>query len=153
MKCPKCQTENPEGVKFCGECGQSLQIELACPECGHVNPLDVKFCYECGHSLIEEAPAPSVPPSPDHTSFVDGRYQVKRFLGEGGKKKVYLAHDSKLDRDIAFALLKTEKLDDEARTRITREAKAMGRLGSHQHIVTIFDQHGATRCRHGLDFH
>jgi len=21
MKCPKCQAENPEGVKFCGECG------------------------------------------------------------------------------------------------------------------------------------
>jgi len=64
---------------------------------------------------------------------------VKRFLGEGGKKKVYLAHDTLLDRDVAFALLKTEKLDDEARTRITREAQAMGRLGSHQHIVTVHD--------------
>lgn len=21
MKCPKFQTENPEGLKFCGECG------------------------------------------------------------------------------------------------------------------------------------
>jgi len=63
-----------------------------------------------------------------------------RNLAEGGKKKVYLAHDGKLDRDVAFKLQKTEKLDDEARTRITREAKAMGRLGSHQHIVTVFDQ-------------
>ena len=27
-------------------------------------------------------------------SFADGRYQVKRFLGEGGKKRVYLAHDT-----------------------------------------------------------
>ncbi len=25
------------------------------------------------------------------TSFANGRYEVKRFLGEGGKKKVYLA--------------------------------------------------------------
>jgi len=24
MKCPKCQAENPEGVKFCGECGHRL---------------------------------------------------------------------------------------------------------------------------------
>ncbi len=38
------------------------------------------------------------------TSFADGRYQVKRFLGEGGKKKVYLAHDTTLDREVAFAL-------------------------------------------------
>ncbi len=32
------------------------------------------------------------------TSFASGRYEVKRFLGEGGKKKVYLAQDTLLDR-------------------------------------------------------
>ncbi len=73
------------------------------------------------------------------TSFSNGRYQVERFLGEGGKKKVYLAHDSTLDREVAFALVKTEGLDDTSRTRIQREAQAMGRLGSHPHIVTVFD--------------
>ena len=73
------------------------------------------------------------------TSFADGRYQVKSFLGEGGKKKVYLAHDASLDRDVAFALIRTEGLDEVARTRITREAQAMGRLGSHPYIVTVFD--------------
>jgi hypothetical protein len=64
---------------------------------------------------------------------------VRKFLGEGGKKKVYLAHDSQLDRDVAFALIKTEGLDAAARERVTREAQAMGRLGSHPHIVTVFD--------------
>jgi len=44
------------------------------------------------------------------TSFANGRYEVKRFLGEGGKKKVYLAHDTTLDREVAFALIKTEGL-------------------------------------------
>jgi len=24
MKCPKCQSENPEGAKFCNECGKKL---------------------------------------------------------------------------------------------------------------------------------
>ena len=57
----------------------------------------------------------------------------------GGKKKVYLAHDSLLDRDVAFALIKTDGLDQAGRGRITREAQAMGRLGSHPHIVTVFD--------------
>ena len=78
--------------------------------------------------------------SPDQpTSFANGRYEVKRFLGEGGKKKVYLAQDTLLDREVAFALIKTEGLDEISRTRITREAQAMGRLGSHPHIVTVFD--------------
>jgi len=37
-------------------------------------------------------------------------------LGEGGKKRVYLTHNTVLDRDAAFALIKTERLDAEART-------------------------------------
>ena len=49
----------------------------------------------------------------DHlTSFANGRYQVKRVLGEGGKKKVYLAHDTLLDLEVAFALIKTAGLDE-----------------------------------------
>jgi tetratricopeptide (TPR) repeat protein len=52
---------------------------------------------------------------------------------------VYLAHDNLLDRDVAFALIKTEGLDVIGMTRINREAQAMGRLGSHPHIVTVFD--------------
>ncbi len=73
------------------------------------------------------------------TSFADGRYQAQRFLGEGGKKMVYLAQDALLDRDVAFALIKTEGLDEASRTKISREAQAMGRLGSHPHIVIVFD--------------
>ena len=72
-------------------------------------------------------------------SFANDRYQVKRFLGEGGKKNVYLAQDTLLDREVAFALIKTVGLDETSRTRIQREAQAMGRLGSHPHIVTVFD--------------
>ena len=86
------------------------------------------------------SPGSTSAPTPDQpTSFANGRYQVKRFLGEGGKKKVYLAQDTTLDREVAFALIKTEGLDDTSRTRIQREAQAMGRLGSHPHIVTAFD--------------
>ncbi|MCI0879594.1 MAG: protein kinase, partial [Chloroflexi bacterium] len=82
---------------------------------------------------------PTSPSAELRASFASGRYQVKGLLGEGGKKKVYLAHDTTLDREVAFALIKTEGLDDTSRARIQREAQAMGRLGSHQHIVTVFD--------------
>ncbi|MEZ4501029.1 MAG: protein kinase [Dehalococcoidia bacterium] len=82
---------------------------------------------------------PPRPATEQPTSFAGGRYEVRRFLGEGGKKRVFLAHDARLDRDVAFALIKTEGLDATGRERITREAQAMGRLGAHPHIVTIFE--------------
>ncbi|HEY7467580.1 MAG TPA: AAA family ATPase, partial [Dehalococcoidia bacterium] len=86
-----------------------------------------------------EAPSTLSPAAAQPDSFASGRYVVRRFLGEGGKKKVYLAHDARLDRDVAFALIKTEGLDEAARERITREAQAMGRLGNHPNIVTVYD--------------
>ena len=54
-------------------------------------------------------------------SFAGGRYRVQRALGEGAKKRVYLAHDELLDRDVALALVKTEGLDDVGRERVVRE--------------------------------
>jgi serine/threonine protein kinase/predicted RNA-binding Zn-ribbon protein involved in translation (DUF1610 family) len=138
MKCPKCGYENPKGVRFCNGCGTELKPKLVCPQCGQKNPQRSKFCNACGLSLVETAPvAPQ--PSPKPTSFGSGRYQVKKFLGEGGNKKVYLVHDTLLERDVAFALIKTGKLDDASRTRIIREARAMGRLGDHPNIMTIHD--------------
>ena len=68
-----------------------------------------------------------------------GRYRVSGLLGEGGKKVVYAAHDTLLDRDVAFALIKTDGLDDAGRERVKRKAQALGRLGSHPNIVTVHD--------------
>ena len=96
---------------------------------------------ECGASLAgpaqisTPAPAPAALPS----SFAGGRYQVQVYLGEGAKKRVYLAHDTELDRDVAFALIKTEGLDADGLVRVRREAQAMGRLGDHANIVTVYD--------------
>ena len=150
LKCQSCGFENPDGSAFCEECGSSLQP--ACPTCGSEIRSGARFCRSCGTNLSESIAAQPVAAAPSAhssvqptqtpsqpTSFADGRYQVTRFLGEGGKKKVYLAHDSTLDREVAFALIKTEGLDETSRTRIQREAQAMGRLGSHPHIVTVFD--------------
>ncbi|MCH7735755.1 MAG: serine/threonine protein kinase, partial [Chloroflexi bacterium] len=101
-------------------------------------------------SMIQQADSPPVEQSGEvaqasaqstdtPTSFANGRYQVTGFLGEGGKKKVYLAHDTTLDRDVAFALIKAEGLDDASRQRVTREAQAMARLGDNPNIMPIFD--------------
>ena len=82
MKCPKCAADLPVTAKFCNRCGQPLSDATPSPPSGAPQPAD------------------SVP-----TSFANGRYQAKKSLGEGGKKKVYLAHDTVLDRDVAFYLL------------------------------------------------
>ena len=66
---------------------------------------------------------PEQPPLP--TAFVAGRYQVQDLLGEGARKVVYRAHDTRLDRDVAFALIKTAGLDADGRARIQREAAAL----------------------------
>jgi hypothetical protein len=57
MKCPKCQTENPETRKFCRECGAKLI--MLCPRCRSENFPGDKFCGECGHNLT----LPSEPPA------------------------------------------------------------------------------------------
>ena len=73
------------------------------------------------------------------TSFAGGRYRVETLLGEGGSKRVYLARDTRLERDVALALIKTEQLDVKGVARVRREAQAMARLGDHPHIVTVYD--------------
>ena len=59
------------------------------------------------------------------SAFVGKRYKVKELLGEGARKKVFLCRDTSMDRDIAFSLVKTEGLDEDARKRVIREAKVM----------------------------
>src|SRR5438034_10085615 len=116
MICPACGHENPDTARFCRRCGASLEPQVKCPACGGwCRPGDL-FCMACGAPVGNAATAP--PPRPatapsEPTSFCDGRYQVKKFLGEGGKKRVYLCRDAKLERDVAFSLIKTEGLDAE----------------------------------------
>jgi len=84
---------------------------------------------------VEPAPVERVLPE----SFVNGRYEVRAFLGEGGRKEVYLAQDTRLEREVAVAVIKTDGLDELGRGRILREAQTMARLGGHANIVTVFD--------------
>ena len=49
MQCVRCQQENVEGARFCGECG--ARLDAGCPACGAANPPVNKFCQECGAPL------------------------------------------------------------------------------------------------------
>jgi serine/threonine protein kinase len=90
-----------------------------------------------GPPRFEPSPAPAASPLP--ATLGGGRYRVSRFLGEGARKRVYLARDTSLDSDVAVAVVKTEGLDAEGLIRVRREAQAMGRLRDHPNIVPVFD--------------
>lgn len=51
--CPNCDTLNPEGVRFCQECGARLNqsTKVKCLECGAEFPIGTRFCGECGRQL------------------------------------------------------------------------------------------------------
>src|SRR6185436_17871217 len=108
-----------------------------CPSCAHENRDGARFCEECGGALAAPVPSTSVPSLP--TTVGEDRYRVQRLLGEGSRKVVYAATDTRLGRDVAVAIIKTDGLDDAGRRRIDREARAMARLGDHPNIVTVFD--------------
>ena len=58
MRCGDCSTENPEGAKFCIECGTPF-IRL-CPSCGQQMQPTAKFCSECGTPVqVREKPVPA----------------------------------------------------------------------------------------------
>jgi hypothetical protein len=63
-------------------------------------------------SATSVASSDVVPPAsqavPLPTSFASGRYTVRAFLGEGAKKRVYLAHDTKLARDVPAQHLRAD---------------------------------------------
>lgn len=56
MNCPACKTENPEGAKYCLECG--TRLVLTCTSCGTELPLNAKFCFDCGANISEMPGSP-----------------------------------------------------------------------------------------------
>ncbi len=55
MSCPRCQSQNREGARFCEDCG--ARLELACSNCGEPLTPGKKFCASCGAAVT---PSPAV---------------------------------------------------------------------------------------------
>lgn len=140
MDCIHCGRANPEDSDFCGDCGRSLATEIDCPSCGRSNPQGLKFCRGCGARMDSSSasrPDKAAPVPP--VQVVSERYEITDFLGEGGRKRVWRAHDLRLGRDVAVAFVKGTGPEDSGMERIGREANAMAKLGDHPNIVNVYD--------------
>ena len=109
MICPKCQFENREGAKFCGECGHNF--EITCPECGIKNRAGNKFCDECGHDLRKTKVTPPInysEPESYTPRFLADKILTTRSSIEGERKLVTV-----LFADVANYTAISDKLDPE----------------------------------------
>jgi beta-lactam-binding protein with PASTA domain/tRNA A-37 threonylcarbamoyl transferase component Bud32 len=72
--------------------------------------------------------------------LLDGRYAVTSRIAHGGMATVYLALDTRLDRQVALKVMHAELArDEEFVRRFIGEARSVARL-SHQNVVAVFDQ-------------
>jgi serine/threonine-protein kinase len=69
-----------------------------------------------------------------------GQFRIESELGRGGMGVVYLAHDTKLDRQVAIKNLPPEMIaNPDVRSRFSREARILASL-NHPNIATIYEE-------------
>src|SRR4030042_2646672 len=114
-KCPKCQSENPDTLKFCGECGtQLISIKDISPE-----------VTETIRAPLKEL---------TRGSLFARRYEAIEVLGKGGMGKVYRVFDKKIDEEVALKLIKPEiAADTETIKRFSNELK-LARKIAHRNV-------------------
>ena len=77
-------------------------------------------------------------PPVDLRTALKGRFDVKQELGRGGMGTVLLAHDTRLDRDVALKVLTPEISSALGSERFAREIHLTARL-VHPNVVPLFD--------------
>ncbi|MFC2141943.1 protein kinase [Acidobacteriota bacterium] len=120
MKCPKCQTENPDTQKFCGECGTNI------PSAGEAHPSITKTIETPREELTTG-------------STFAGRYQIIEELGKGGMGKVYKVLDKETKEKIALKLIKPEIASDKNTIERFRNELTTARKISHRNVCRMFD--------------
>src|SRR5262249_2373015 len=86
MKCPRCQSENAAGARFCEDCG--ARLEATCPSCGTPVTPGKKFCRSCGAALTAEAAGRFANPESYTPKHLAERILTSKAVLEGERKQV-----------------------------------------------------------------
>ena len=134
MKCPKCQTENPEESRFCRKCGSPTETDILCPNCGSTHPPDSNFCNKCGHDLnVSQKTTPVSASEP--TSPLDDKTLPTSTELEGERK-----HVTVLFSDMSGYTAMSERLDPEDVKEIM--SRIFGRIskviGKYEGFIEMF---------------
>jgi class 3 adenylate cyclase/tetratricopeptide (TPR) repeat protein len=86
MKCPTCQTENPDQRKFCRECGSRFLV--VCHKCKSENLPSDNFCGACGDELTLSSKL-----SREKLSFDEKLEKIQKYLPRGLAEKVLAQRD------------------------------------------------------------
>ena len=81
--------------------------------------------------------APSDPIAPLRAALA-GRYEIGREIGQGAFATVYLANDSRHDRQVALKVLNVEHGSESGEVRFVREIRMLARL-QHPNILPLHD--------------
>ncbi|MFX0200830.1 MAG: protein kinase, partial [Candidatus Hodarchaeota archaeon] len=116
--CPKCNTVNPDTLKFCGECGTQLpSIE------------------DIGVTETIEAPKEEL----IRGTTLANRYEIIEELGKGGMGRVYRVEDTKLKQEVALKLIKPEIAKDRKTIERFRNELKTARMIAHKNVCRMFD--------------
>ena len=96
-----------------------------------------------GRRLEKPAPAPAPAPAvevgpPKEGMVVNGRYRLKKKIGQGGMGAVFRAHDLELGEDVAIKFLAAGMVDEEVLGRFKHEVSLSRQFG-HPNIIRMYD--------------
>ena len=120
VKCPQCHSENPDTLKFCGECGTQLTPQA------EPKPIFTETL---------EAPREGL----TRGSTFASRYEIIEELGKGGMGRVYRVEDIKLEQEVALKLIKPEVARDRKTIERFRNELKTARMIAHKNVCRMFD--------------
>src|SRR6516165_9287288 len=86
MRCPRCQAANPQGARFCEECG--ARLTLTCSHCGAEVSRGKSFCWSCGGQLTDPDTDRGPPPVAYTPEYLAERILTSKAALEGERKKI-----------------------------------------------------------------